>query len=1179
MLSRILNLMGCYFGDEHVIMEPARDNPKGFWERVDVMHLNNDILGFAGGNWWDVGNLDFSVIQPADKEFIRENMGNILLRLEPHRPWVIKDPRLCLTLDNWLEMLEIPIFLISLRSPIDVAKSLKQRNNIPLEYGLALWEYYTLSFLRSLGSKPRITISYNDLLQKPLENIRELYESLTNMGITGLRLPGKKEIEAFVDPGLCHFESQIENDGVLLSDDQRQLFHVLTSPKPFSPSTDRIEKVLSRIRALKAEGDWAEKLTNEINIETPAQRLKNLEARVLKLEADNIIIETEKQNLIAKNATLGINHSSIQAENIKLQTENKKRAAENTRLWLDIFKIQTENTNLKIENKGLIAKNIEIEAEKVKLTRKEIPPTGDDSELTDRLRAIINSRLVRTAGLLSRVSGRGEKGLAAELKRIKELLEKEATQSPSSGISMSQKSKGLENQNIKKFKATVQFITLERIRNIPKFLIENKGDVSRVLERYKDASQRLRSACNGALSERELSLIDHYNLPRSCEKTPDTMPDINVNKLSEELRLLAVSQLRDISHPAVSIIIPIHNQLRFTMACLHSILDNSWRYAYEIILADDNSTDQTPDIFENKFPAVRYLRHTPNKGFLENCNHAARIARGRYLVFLNNDTIVMKGWLDELIQTLEDNPSAGLVGSKLIYPDGVLQEAGGIIFEDGTGWNYGRFQNPNAPGFNYARDVDYCSAASMAIRTDLWTQLDGFDTRFVPAYYEDTDMAFQVRAAGNRVLYQPLSAVIHFEGVSNGKTEHEGIKKHQALNKQKFFLKWAEILKSHGKPDPANLPADRNIRGRVIFVDATTPTPDRDSGSMDAFNYMKILKELGFHVTFIPSNVTFQGKYTENLQRIGIVCLHQPWIQSPKEALKKYAPKSDIVFLCRVNTAAPLVDIVRQHAPNAKIIFDTVDLHFLREERAAELAGSSALACKAAATRQTELELIKKCHASMFRSVYEMELVRKLVPGAKIVNLPIVRDIPGPSGTPFEKRKDVVFIGGFGHPPNANAVHYFVSEVWPLVRAKGFAGRFIIAGSAMPDDIKQLASDDIVVKGFVENLSDLFDNCLFTVAPLRYGAGAKGKVIQSLTYGVPCVGTSVAAEGCGFVNGKHMLVADGPESMAEAIVRLSRDKDLWQTLAKEGLAYCSQNYSLDAVREILNQSIKELRVS
>ena len=623
--------------------------------------------------------------------------------------------------------------------------------------------------------------------------------------------------------------------------------------------------------------------------------------------------------------------------------------------------------------------------------------------------------------------------------------------------------------------------------------------------------------------------------------------------------------------PAASIIIPVYGQIDYTLQCLRSLAALATQIAYEVIVVDDCSPDDTREALKS-VSGICVLSNETNLGFIRSCNRGAKLAKGEFLVLLNNDTEVLEGWLDALIGTFADFPAAGLVGSKLLYPDGRLQEAGGLIWNDASGWNFGRLDDSRKPEYNYVRDADYCSGASIAIRRALFEQLGGFDERYIPAYYEDTDLAFAVRQAGYRVLYQPASALIHYEGITSGTDLQSGAKAYQVSNRLKFLDKWADTLATHGNPgEQPFLCRDRQARGRILVVDATTPTPDQDSGSLDAFFLHKMLIDLGYKVTFVPDNYVIIDGYTEKLQQIGVECLYMPYVPKLQPYLQVHGKAFDIVILHRAWTAHKHIKSVKRYCPQAKVIFNTVDLHYLREERQAALTGSAQTAKQARQTKKVEFDLMRACDVTAVISAAEAELLRRADPALRLAVIPYVRDIPG-CKQPFSGRKDIVFIGGFEHTPNIDAVEYFVAEIWPQV-SKALPGvQFLIIGSKMPDAIKAMDKHPgVVVVGFVKDLAEYFDYCKLTVVPLRFGAGIKGKIGTSAGYGVPSVATSIAVEGMGMADGEHILVADDPQAFAERVVRLYTDEPLWDTLSQASLSLVSAQYSLAAGERRLKQ--------
>ena len=633
-----------------------------------------------------------------------------------------------------------------------------------------------------------------------------------------------------------------------------------------------------------------------------------------------------------------------------------------------------------------------------------------------------------------------------------------------------------------------------------------------------------------------------------------------------------------VENPKVSIIIPVYNQIHYTYACLVSLLENTRGYDYEIIIADDVSTDATKEI-DNFVSGLVIARNATNQGFLKNCNNAAKKARGEYIFFLNNDTTVEKDWLSPLIKLLESDKGIGMVGSKLIYPDGRLQEAGGIIWSDGSGWNYGRCDDPNKPEYNYVRDVDYISGAAIMLSRKLWEDIGGFDERYAPAYCEDSDLAFEVRKRGLRVVYQPLSVVVHFEGVSNGTDVNgTGLKRYQVENNKKLQEKWSEEFKN--QYDNVGVPNGFRARERsmgkkvILFVDHYVPTFDKDAGSKTTFQYIKMFIERGYVVKFLPDNFAKSEPYTGILEQMGVEVLYGnemrtnifEWIESNQANI-------DIAYLNRPHIATKYIDFIKEKT-DIKIIYYGHDLHFLRERREYELTGDVERKNASSYWKSMELDLMRKASISYYPSNVEVDYIhtfdKKI--NAKAITAYVFEKFGNIDYNP-DIREGVLFVGGFSHPPNADALKYFLDNMWDEIYAQ-IKVPFYIVGSNATDEIKALHNEakGIIFKGFVseEELKELYEKVRLVVVPLRYGAGVKGKVIEALYYNDPVITTGVGAEGIDN-SYNQMLVADEPGDFVNKCVTLYNDKEALKNMSKAADDYVKNKHSIEAVWDIIRE--------
>ena len=414
------------------------------------------------------------------------------------------------------------------------------------------------------------------------------------------------------------------------------------------------------------------------------------------------------------------------------------------------------------------------------------------------------------------------------------------------------------------------------------------------------------------------------------------------------------------------------------------------------------------------------------------------------------------------------------------------------------------------------------------------------------------------------MLYQPAAEVFHLEGVSHGRNENSGIKAYQATNGKKFFERWQATLTTHRENavEP-ELEAHRASVSNILIVEACMITPDQDSGSVRLLNLLQMLKADGHHVTFVADNLDGDIKYASQLTVMGVEVLHGRFAGSVRKVLRDRGSTYNVIVFCRHYIASRYIDVVRSLAPKAKIIFDTVDLHFVREQREALLHKNTAMARASEVTRAKELHVIAKSDVTVVVSDFEKQLLAEIAPQAHVE---IISNIH--SATPVcpenGERSGILFVGGFRHPPNIDAVTWYANEILPYVRQALPNVVTTIVGSNMPDAVKQLAREGLEIRGYVPDTAPLLRSARVSIAPLRYGAGVKGKINEAMNFGVPVVATACAVEGMRLAHEEGALVADDSEAFAAAIVRLYREPELWRRLSSAGIANVEQHFSPDA---------------
>jgi O-antigen biosynthesis protein len=629
--------------------------------------------------------------------------------------------------------------------------------------------------------------------------------------------------------------------------------------------------------------------------------------------------------------------------------------------------------------------------------------------------------------------------------------------------------------------------------------------------------------------------------------------------------------------PDLSIILVLFNKAELSLACLESILKNV-NVAYELIIVDNNSTDETTLLLD-RIQGATIIRNKENLHFLRANNQALEFVKGKYLLFLNNDTEIAETTIRSAFETLTCNEKCGAVGGKLILPGGSLQEAGSIIWSDGSCLGYGRNENPGAPEYNFKRIADYCSGAFLLTKTSLFKEHSGFDTCFEPAYYEETDYCLWLQEKGLQVIYDPNAVVFHFEFGSG--IHDSAILLHQK-NQQIFYRKHQKQLQKHYKPDLSNVlkarfAATQKRRKKVLYIDDRVPHIDLGSGFPRSNIIVKFIRELGFDITIYPLNFPNEDNWDTAFRDIN------PFIEIAlgygREGFDKYIHSRekyfDIIWISRPHNIEEIGKKIQFLKGKSRIIYDAEALFADREIHKNKLDGKMITGQKKNSMYINEIRLSD--FADVTTTVSHEDALKFKKFGKNDVHILghtlECKKLP----LEFNERQGLLFVGNLDYDssPNVDSIVWFINEILPTIKKNIPDIEVEIIGSANSIKVHKINKECVFIRGRVESVEEYYNKSRIFIAPTRFAAGIPFKIHEAASYGLPVVATQLLCDQLGWHNKKEIITAKiDAFDFAQKVIRLYNDDKLWNTIQKNALNFVKDEMSPSAYKQKISEILK-----
>jgi GT2 family glycosyltransferase len=690
---------------------------------------------------------------------------------------------------------------------------------------------------------------------------------------------------------------------------------------------------------------------------------------------------------------------------------------------------------------------------------------------------------------------------------------------------------------------------------------------------------------NPGASQHPLSREPHIDV-ETVNEVFEPVPELPVAEFKEAFASLCQVALENFlasgaklslpadSNPLISVVLVLFNRAELTLACLRSLAETN--QSMELVIVDNASSDPTALLLD-RLEGPRILRNSENRNFLLAVNQAARECRGKYLLLLNNDAQLLPGALETLLASIEGSHGIGAVGGKIILLDGTLQEAGSIVWRDGSCLGYGRGDNPFAPPYMFRRDVDYCSGAFLLTPRQVWQELGGFDEAFTPAYYEETDYCMRLWRKDLRVVYEPAAAVLHFEFASS-QSAAAAIDL-QTRNRKQFVERNRSELLTNEDPAPDRIIFARSRqRGRrVLYLDDRVPHRWLGSGFPRAHSMLQVLQNAGYFITIFPlddRHESWTDIYSDLPREVEVMIgLQRSVLEAFLRSRKGYY---DTIIISRPHNMQFVTPLLAAHPDwfeSTLVIYDAEAVCAFRDKGHRELAGTAMSAEEYEKALSTEMKLAAQADLVISVSEGERDTFRAHgIPRVEVLGHSIEVAV---TNTPFSERSGVLFVGAVHKEtsPNADSLVWFLENVFPRIQATISDITVTVAGVNISQRVRALAGPAVRMIGHVSDLTPFYAAAKLFIAPTRYAAGIPHKIHESAARGLPVVATPLLVQQLGWTK-EEISFSEDPDEFAALCIELYSNEGRWTQQRNAGLVRvrreCAPESFASNLRRILN---------